>query len=81
MYRVMSASAICEQEESECDYDDACSGNLKCCEGERCGISKCIEPITNVVPTRRIGAYLAPSSIGYSPSKRWYGVKFTTCFF
>ena len=72
----MSTSAICEQEESECDSDDACSGNLKCCEGERCGTSKCIEPVRDIVPTRRIGTYLPFSSVGYSPSKGWHGVKF-----
>ena len=60
MYKVMSWSALCEQEKAECDTDYVCDGDLKCCEDERCGVSKCTKPIIDVVKqVRFLGRSLA----------------------
>jgi len=44
MYKVISPSALCEQEVAECNTDFVCDGDLKCCEDKRCGVLKCTKP-------------------------------------
>ena len=56
MYKVMSVSSLCEHEEAQCDTDFICDGDLKCCEDERCGVSKCTKPVIEVEkPVRSLG--------------------------
>ena len=58
MYKVNTGNSLCDQEESQCETDYDCIGHLKCCEGERCGVSKCIKPLTEVInPVRQLGWY------------------------
>ncbi|XP_065072398.1 agrin-like isoform X2 [Rhopilema esculentum] len=78
VYKVMSRSALCDQELAECDIDYVCDGDLKCCEDERCGVSKCTKPVRDVQPTWRTDRCPIEESASRMSGCRLFDTKF--CF-